>query len=131
ELSQPPQPLTVIPPLSILGMIANPKDLPQLDIEREKYRVEKSIEMMRNNGQVKLTWLPGRTWQHLQRAMRNGTWHIFHFIGHGGFDILADEGLISLEDDEGNARNLSATELRRLLADHRSLRLLVLNSCDG
>jgi site-specific recombinase XerD len=131
ELSQPSQPLTVTPPLSILGMIANPKDLPQLDIEHEKYRIEKSTEMLRNKGLVNLTWLPGRTWQHLQRAMRNGTWHIFHFIGHGGFDTQADEGLISLEDDEGNARNLTATELRRLLADHRSLRLLVLNSCDG
>jgi integrase len=131
ERPQPPQPIAVTPPLSILGMIASPKDLPELDIEHEKHRVEKSLEMLRNDGLVKLTWLSGRTWQDLHRAMRNDTWHIFHFIGHGGFDPQSDEGLIALEDEEGNAFPMSATNLSRLVADHRPLRLMVLNSCDG
>ncbi len=131
DLPRPTQPLTVSLPLSILGMIANPKELLELDIEREKQRIEKSLEVLRNNGQVELTWLSGRTCHDLQRAMRSGTWHIFHFIGHGGFNVEEDEGLISLEDDEGYADNLSATQLGRLLADHRFLRLAVLNSCDG
>ncbi len=120
ELSRPIQPLIMPLPLSILGIIANPKDLPELDIEREKQRIEKS-----------LTWLPGRTCHDLQRAMRSGTWHIIHFIGHGGFNVEEDEGLISLENDEGYSDNLSATKLGHLLADHRFLRLVVLNSCDG
>ncbi len=63
--------------------------------------------------------------------MRQGPWHIFHFIGHGGFNTRADEGLIALTDNAGKARHLSATHLGMLLADHRSLRLVVLNSCKG
>jgi CHAT domain-containing protein len=63
--------------------------------------------------------------------MYRGPWHIFHFIGHGGFDHDTDEGLIALKDDEGRAQILSATHLGRLLADHRTLRLVVLNSCEG
>jgi len=43
ELSRPIQPLIMPLPLSILGIIANPKDLPELDIEREKQRIEKSL----------------------------------------------------------------------------------------
>src|SRR5260370_33430474 len=62
---------------------------------------------------------------------RGGPWHIFHFIGHGSFDAHNDEGLIVLEDDEGKADLLSATHLGRLLTDHGSLRLVVLNSCEG
>jgi len=131
ELAQPPQPLLVTPPLSILGVVSSPKDLPQLDIEREKQRLEKAIEDLRANGLVELTWLPGQTWYHLQRAMRRGPWHILHFIGHGGFDAHTEEGLIALENEEGKAHQLSATLLGRLLADHRFLHLVVLNSCEG
>ena len=131
ELPQPPQPLAVGLPLRILGMIASPKDLTELDVEREKQRVEQAIEHAQTKGMVELTWLPGKAWQELQRSMRHGPWHIFHFIGHGGFNPRTDEGLIALENSEGRARYLSATELGRLLADHSTLRLVVLNSCEG
>jgi len=131
ELPQPPQPLTVTPPLRILGMIADPKDLANLDVDTEKLRVEKATQDLRAKGSVELTWLPGQTWQDLQRAMRHGPWHIFHFIGHGDFDARTEEGLIALVDNAGKADYLSATSLGRLLADHRSLRLVILNSCEG
>jgi len=131
ELPQPPEPLSVRLPLRILGMIASPKDLADLDVKREKQRVEKAIRHLLARGLVELTWLPGQTWQDLQRSMHRGPWHIFHFIGHGGFDPNTDEGLIALKDDEGRAQILSATHLGRLLADHRTLRLVVLNSCEG
>ncbi len=78
-----------------------------------------------------LVWLEGQTWRDLQRAMRRGPWHIFHFIGHGGFDRATDEGLIALADDAGRSHLLRATDLGRLLDDHYPLRLVLLNSCEG
>ncbi len=42
ELTQPIQPLNVTPPLRILAMIASPSDLPKLDVEREKVRIEQA-----------------------------------------------------------------------------------------
>ena len=131
DMPRPIQPLSVSLPLSILGIISNPKDLPELDTEREKQRIETSLGELQKNSQVELTWLPGRTSHDLQRAMRSGTWHIIHFIGHGGFNVEEDEGLIALEDEEGYSDYLSATKLGHLLADHHFLRLVVLNSCDG
>ena len=131
ELPLPPQPLPVTPPLRILGMAASPKELADLDIDHEKLRVERATEDLKINGLVELTWLEGQTWQDLQRALRHGPWHIFHFIGHGGFNSRTDEGLIALVDDVGKASYLSARHLGILLADHRSLRLVVLNSCEG
>jgi len=131
ELPSPPQPLTVTLPLSILGIVASPNDQINLDVEREKLRVEEAIEGLQAKSLVKITWLQGHTWQNLQRIMRSGPWHIIHFIGHGGFDPNNDEGLIALEGDKGQSHYLTATQLGRLLTDHSSLRLVVLNSCEG
>jgi len=131
ELPQPIQPLAVTPPLRILGMIASPRDLPPLDIRHEKQRTETAIQDLQTNGLVNLAWLEGQTWRDLQRAMRGGPWHIFHFIGHGGFDRTADEGVIALADESGLMHPFRATELGRLLSDHHSLRLVLLNACEG
>jgi tetratricopeptide (TPR) repeat protein len=131
ELPQPVQPLLVQPPLRILGMIVSPRDLPSLDVAREKQRVETALGDLQKQRLIDLHWLEGQTWRDLQRAMRSGPWHIFHFIGHGGFDSNADEGVIALADETGCAHRMLATELGRLLADHRSLRLALLNSCEG
>ncbi len=133
EIPQPIQPLTVTPPLRILGMAVSPHDpyLPQLDLQREKQRVEAATKHLRDTGLLELTWLQGQTSRDLQKAMRAGPWHVFHFIGHGGFDKHTDEGLIYLADETGESERLTATNLGRLLADHRSLRLVLLNACEG
>lgn len=128
ESPQPVQPLWVKPPLHILGMAVSPFDLNPLDIDQEKQRVEEAVKRL--GGLVALTWLEGQTWQDLQEAMQGGPWHIFHFIGHGGFNQLRDEGFIALADENGHAFELSATNLARLL-DHRQLKLVLLNACEG
>jgi len=131
ELPHPILPLIVTPPLRILGMAVCPSDLPPLDLAREKKWMEDAVQALQEKGLVTLSWLPGQTWDDLQQAMQRGPWHVFHFIGHGEFDRDADEGFIALADELGKAYLLSATELGRLLADHRSLRLALLNACEG
>lgn len=130
-LTRPIPPLAVAAPLRILGMVASPAGMAELDVAVEKERVERGLAELRAQGLVELTWLPGQGWRDLQRAMRQGPWHIFHFIGHGGFDEQRGEGLIVLADSQGRPEPLNATELARLLTNHRSLRLALFNSCDG
>jgi formylglycine-generating enzyme required for sulfatase activity len=131
EVAQPPLPLSVKPPLRILGMVASPEGLEELDVPLEKQRVETALKRLQADGLVELVWLPGQTWRELQRALRRETWHIFHFIGHGGFDAVRDEGMLMLADDVGKASPLLANQLGQLLANHRSLRLALLNACEG
>jgi ribosomal protein S27AE len=131
ELPQVIQPLITTLPIHILGVISSPRDLPPLNVQHEKKRMEDAIKDLRDRGMVNVTWLEGQTWHELQRIMRKGPWHIFHFIGHGGFDHDADEGFIALEDEEGKMFFLSASQLGMLLANHNSLRLALLNSCEG
>lgn len=131
ETSHTIEPLTVNPPLRVLAMIVSPTDLEPLQTDRERERVERALGPLEDAGLAELTWLEGETWRDLQRAMRAGTWHVFHFIGHGGFDTSAEEGVLALADEKGRAQRLLATEVGRLLADHHSLRLVLLNSCEG
>ncbi len=131
ELDRPPVPIAIEPPLRILAMIAAPQDRSTLDVEREKGRMSEAIADLEARGLVTLTWLEGQTWRDLQQAMRAGPWHVFHFVGHGGFDAMSGEGMLALSDDDGSTFRLPATKLGRLLADHPSLRLAVLNACEG
>ncbi|MDQ2714360.1 MAG: CHAT domain-containing protein [Chloroflexota bacterium] len=130
ELSQPIIPLTVNPPLRILAMIASPDDYVQLDIEREKNILQKAFKELEAKGLVTIKQVGG-TWRQLQEAAWDDYWHIFHFIGHGGFDTKQDEGFIILEDDNGESLPLPANELASLLADHATTRLVILNTCEG
>jgi sugar lactone lactonase YvrE len=130
EVLEPRRPLEVSPPLEILGMVARPSDRHPLEIEEEQRWLRVALVDLERAGRVRLTWIEGQTWRDLQRAMRQGRWHVFHFIGHGGFDQTADEGIIALADDQGGTRPLHAGDLSLLLRDHASLRLVLLNACD-
>lgn len=131
ELSRAPETLTVQPPIRILGMVASPRDLRQLDTEGEQSRVANAVEHLLTRGDVELVWLEDATWRHLQTAMTQGPWHIFHFIGHGAFDRDNRTGLLALTDEDGAAHFVSAKQIGRLFAGHPSLRLAVLNACEG
>src|SRR5215218_1411116 len=125
--------LSVEPPLRILGMVASPRDLDPLDVEHEKSLMNEAIEDLQADGLVKLTWLEGETWRDLQRTMRrDGPWHVFHFVGHGDFNLSAQEGLIAFtEKGTGRRHLLRSRDLARLLDGHPSLRVVFLNSYEG
>jgi hypothetical protein len=123
--------LKASPPLRVLGMVASPTDLARLDVEHEKELMQEALQGLKVKGVIEMSWVSGQTWRDLQHIMRAGPWHVFHFIGHGGFDPFIDEGTIALADDKGKMQKLNATQLGRLLANHRSLRLVTLNACEG
>ena len=125
------RPLQIQPPLRILAMIANPNDQQLLDVAVEKERIEQAVAGLQEEGLVELTWLPGQSWRDLQKAMRQPKWHIFHFIGHGGFNKLDNEGYLLFADRQGRSQPMPATNLKRLLSDHNTLRMVLLNSCEG
>ena len=65
----------------------------------------------------------------LPRALRSGSFHVLHFIGHGEFDD--DGGALVFEDERRRGRSVSAAQLGTVLHDQVSLRLVVLNACEG
>ena len=75
----------------------------------------KLLKPLVEQGVITLKWAEDQTWQYLQNEMREGQWHVFHFIGHGGFDPEADEGYIALADKDGKTDRLYAQQLARPL----------------
>jgi tetratricopeptide (TPR) repeat protein len=122
-------PILLPRPLRILGMIANPYDQSLLDVEGEKSRLESALAPLGN--QVQLKWVPKGTLPDLKEELENSHWHIFHYIGHGGFDRQRDEGFLSLEDTNGKTKPAYATQLYLLFQRAQGLQLAVLNSCDS
>ena len=131
SLPQSIRPLQVKRPLRILGMVASPDDRQPLNVALEQGYLQEALKEPIEHGQVELSWLSGQSWRDIQRAMQGGPWHIFHFIGHGGFNPAAGEGVLMLADESGRTTLQSAQEIGRLLADHPALRMVVLNACQG
>jgi ABC-type branched-subunit amino acid transport system substrate-binding protein len=131
ELPEVMKPLTVAPPLRMLGVIASPSDQNPLDVEREKARIEEATAEVRAAGMLYLEWLEPATADELQQRLWRQKWHIFHFAGHGGYNPNTDEGVVAFLDDAGKSKLMSATELGRLLGGHQPLRLATLNACEG
>jgi YVTN family beta-propeller protein len=67
----------------------------------------------------------------LQRQLRRGQHHVFHYIGHGRYDGELGDGQLAMEGPTGRAQPISGSDLGALLHDHRTLRLALLNSCEG
>jgi hypothetical protein len=130
-LGRPQETLTVTPPLRILGMVSNPAELAQLDTEGERRLMTDALDHLIEAGTAAVEWVEGGTWRDLEAALRGGPWHVFHFIGHGDFDTASGEGYVALCDEQGGVQKFDATRLGRMLADHKSLRLAVLNCCKG
>ena len=55
--------------------------------------------------------MPGGTMRDLQQALWKGPWHIFHFVGHGGFERPAARASSSWPTTKGDVAAVSATDL--------------------
>ncbi len=115
----------------MLALVASPTDRPHLDIDREQQRVDEATRILQDKGHLEVHWLKDATRRDLVTALQQGPWHIFHFVGHGGFDRQSDEGIVALVDEHGATAKLAAKDLARVLGDHMPLRLVVLNACEG
>ena len=131
EQSRAVEPLQVQAPLRILVMISDPSDYDRLDVEAEWQRLTAALADLRQLGLVEIVRLDKATLLELQRLLRDNQFHIFHYIGHGVYDESADDGFLVLEEENGRGRKVGGQYVGTMLADHRTLRLAVLNSCEG
>ena len=125
-----PSPPSIDGRVRILGVIASPGDLASLDVVAEKARIDAALAKVVDLGRVTIDWLEPATPRSLRTALRDGDYHVLHYVGHSDFTGQG-EGVLFLEGDGSNAIALDGTALANLLADQRHLRLVVLNSCEG
>jgi hypothetical protein len=127
DVSRPSSPYPLPQPLRVLVAMASPSDLPKLDLDRERHNIEAAWGHSKN---VEVVFLPRASAGAIREELLEGTFHVLHFMGHGGFDPRTGEGALQLENDLGAAQPLSGKVLASKLKDFRSLRLVFLNACE-
>lgn len=127
--------LTVVAPLRVLCVVARtPEPYEPVDSAKERARIMTGLQRMRRRGRIEVTWLEDCTQERLREtlsASTSGQWHLMHYIGHAEFDETLHHGNLVIASHSGHQSLLSAKNLARMLKDHRSMRVAILNACQG
>ena len=121
-------------PLRVLVVVANPGGQETLDADREWLAINEALAPLTASGLVAVDRAPAGSLAAVARQLRRAEYHVLHYVGHGGRDHFRGHGVLALEDPErpdGPPRLTTGRDLAVVLRDHRSLRLVVLNACEG
>jgi uncharacterized RDD family membrane protein YckC len=125
-------PVAALHPLRILGMVSSPGDVAPLDVESEKEQLESACRDLKERGLLEIEWVQQATLSGLLERLKSGTkYHIFHFMGHGDFDEQAEDGVLLFEGKAGRSQRVPGATLGTIIRDHHTLRLAVINACEG
>ncbi len=124
-------PMEIDGPLRALVVIASPAGYPALDVQRIWLGLLDHVDTLGREQKLMVEWLQKPTLFDLQRHLRQGEYHILHFIGYSAFDAETGEGQLVFEDEIGHSRLVSGQHLGAMLRDHFPLRLTVLSSSAG
>lgn len=118
-------------PLRVLALLASPNGHPKLNIEKEWSLLQQAVAGKQDEILIERVQPP--TFDALREQLRRATpgYQVLHFTGHGAFDRTVSDGVLVMEDEQGNPDNISASSLARMLRNVESLELAVLNSCEG
>lgn len=126
-----PRSLRIEPPLRVLVIISSPTDYEQLDVEGEWNKLKAATSDLTAPGLLEMERLDHANLAAFQSTLRKKSFHILHFIGHGEFDPINQEGMLVFENAQRRGERISGSYLAPLIANYDSLRLVVLNACEG
>ena len=129
DLPEPVTPLKVHGPLRMLVVISGPKDLPELDAEKEWMQVQEELAPLVDAGRIEIVRLPVPTLEALHAKVLAQEFHVFHFVGHGGINANG-EGHLAFVWPNGLQHQVRGSHLGVMLSNS-PVRLAVLNSCQG
>jgi AAA-like domain/CHAT domain len=130
EQPRPLAALTVTTPIRVLVMISSPRDCPPLNVEAEWQKLLAAFGEL-PDGLVELKRLDRSSLIELDQQLSRQNYHIFHYIGHGVFDERAEESYLVLENEDGSSFEIAGDKIGVHLHNHPSLRLVILNACEG
>lgn len=130
DVGEPPRPLTVTGPFSILAVMASPTDDLALDVEREWEHLQEALHDQVAAGHVVLHRLRLPTLAGLRETLRLTQVHALHFVGHG-YAHPSGRTTLSFETEAGQSDDVPADILTDTIDIARDLRLVVLNCCEG
>jgi hypothetical protein len=120
-------------PLRVLVLISSPKDQEELNVEAEWQGLLEATADLRQRGLLELERVDDAQLITLQRKLRGGvSYQVFHYIGHAAFDERSAAGMLAFEAPRTElTQPVSGEALARELVEENSIRLVVLNACQG
>jgi hypothetical protein len=127
-LAEAEQPMLISGPLRVLVVITSPEHGPKrLDADREWQLLNDAMARPVRDGQLDVDRLVRPSLSDLHRKLGTADYHVLHLIGHGGFDPARSVGVLSFSDPTP----VTASEFGAVLTSQPTLRLAVINACDG
>lgn len=130
EVQEPIRPHQSRPRLHVLVLAAGPSGTAPLDAAAERRQIAGALEALKTGGRIVVDHLEPTTLTALTARLEHKPYQVLHFIGHGIFE-LGPGGALMLEGEQGSEQKVGAAHVAALLRSHQSLRLVVLNSCEG
>ncbi|HEV7508515.1 MAG TPA: CHAT domain-containing protein [Thermoanaerobaculia bacterium] len=125
EVSEPNHPVPFRSPLRILVAIANPEATTPLNLDSER----KALKSAWRSDNVEISFLERPTLDALRQHLLSSPQHVFHFMGHGGFDEAQGTGHLVFETSSGASQPVRDEVLATVLRGEARPRLVVLNAC--
>ncbi len=129
EQGNPIRTLIVKPPLRMLVALSSPTDQPPLKVKDEWEQLKAALLPLEKDKLIELDLLEKTTRDGLRQKLLQKEYHIFHFIGHGSFQN--GSGALVFENNQGSSQPFNGSLLARLLSTFDSLRLAIINACEG
>jgi hypothetical protein len=117
------EPAPFAAPLQIMVVMSNPKGTMNLNLDEERRQIEETWGKLLN---VKVDFVPP-VGTEIRKRLRETTYHVIHYMGHGDFDD-AGVGLLLLEKEDHSPDPVTGDDFAKWLID-APLRLVFLNAC--
>ncbi len=116
--------LRTAPPVKVLVLIPEASGL---NVEEEKRLI---LEALADVDTIQVHVLEGRvTRKRISQVLNDDEYHILHFIGHGTFE--GDKGYLAINAEGEGHDMIAADDFADFFRTYPSLKLVVLNSCQG
>jgi CHAT domain/Effector-associated domain 7 len=108
--------------IRVLVVISNPNDLgtkyslPPVDMGLEEQTLRNAFPNV-GQGELCIEFLPAPvTLAKLETALRDKSYHILHFLGHGAYSAKQQQAALYMQGDDGNAQRVTDDDLTGMLA---------------
>jgi tetratricopeptide (TPR) repeat protein len=124
-------------PLKMLFVTALPENMGEenkmLEIEEEQKRLIDAIGSFEATGgqpKIVIEFLDTASLAEISEALQKHRHDILHISGHGSYDPKVNQGVLHLEDEDGNHCQVLGQELGETLRQHQCVKLLILSACE-